>query len=220
MATANGLMLDNKNMSGKKVLSQMSYAEKECCPYSDVELQKFFAACDERETLVYKFFLLSGCREKEAANTEVRDLLFADGVLWIRPKRERAFRLKGKKGRASLGRKVPMPATFMRQLELICQGKGEHDLLFPNTEGRVEGHFLRKCQVIAKRAGLTGFELHRWRKSFATRLHESGLSVRKIQAYLGHTTLDVTLIYLGVADAADEASQEQINNTKFAQMFA
>jgi integrase len=99
---------------------------------------------------------------------------------------------------------------------VYCKGKGERDLLFPNTEGGVEGHFLRKGKIIAKRAGLKGFELHRWRKTFATLLHESRVSVRKIQSYLGHTKLDVTLIYLGVSDAADEASQEQINNSTLA----
>jgi integrase len=220
MATANGLMLDKENMSGRKVLSQMSYAEKECCPYSDMELQKFFAACNEREALVYKFFLLSGCREQEVANTEVRDLIFADGVLHISPKPHRGFRLKGKKGATAKGSKLPIPAPFMEKLKVYCEGKSEHDLLFPATEGGVEGHFLRKCQAIAKRAGLTGFELHRWRKTFATKLHESGVSVRKIQAYLRHTKLDVTLLYLGIEDAADEASQEQINNTSLAAMYA
>jgi integrase len=220
LLTANTLARANNNLTGKKVLAEMSFPPKECCPYTDEELRKFFEVCTLSEALIHKFFLLSGCREQEAANTEIRDLDFSKNVLHISPKPERGFRLKGKKGAAAHGRKVPIPASFMRQLEAICRGKGEHDLLFPNTEGRVEGHFLRKCQVIAKRAGLTGFELHRWRKSFATRLHESGVSVRKIQAYLGHTTLDVTLIYLGVSDAADEASQEQINNTKFAQMFA
>jgi hypothetical protein len=38
------------------------------------------------------------------------------------------------------------------------------------------------------------------------------VSVRKIQAWLGHESLEVTLDYLGVEDAADEFSQEQVNN--------
>jgi hypothetical protein len=38
------------------------------------------------------------------------------------------------------------------------------------------------------------------------------VSVRKIQSWLGHESLDVTLDYLGVEDAADETSQEQVNN--------
>jgi integrase len=56
------------------------------------------------------------------------------------------------------------------------------------------------------------FDLHRWRKTGATRHHESGVSVRKIQAWLGHESLEVTLDYLGVEDAADQHSQEQVNS--------
>jgi hypothetical protein len=220
MATANGVMLDTKNMSGQKVLSQMSYAEEECCPYTKDELQKFFAACTPREELIYKFFFFSMGRDQEVANTEVRDLLFANGVLWIRSKQDRGFRLKGKKGTPSKGRKVPIPAPFMEKLKVYCQGKDARDLLFPNTEGRVEGHFLRRAKAIGMRAGVDEVKLHRFRKTGATMLHEDGVSVRKIQEYLGHTTLTITLLYLGVADAADEASQEQINNTSLAALYA
>jgi len=87
-------------------------------------------------------------------------------------------------------------------------------LIFPNGLGEVEYHFLRRCKKIAKRAGLSNwddFELHRWRKTGATRHHESGVSVRKIQAWLGHESLEETLDYLGIVDAADEISQEQVN---------
>jgi len=127
----------------------------------------------------------------------------------------RAFRLKGKRSQQSVkGRKVPIPSTFMAALREFCQGKHPGELLFPNTKGRPEGHFLRKCESIAKRAGFENwqdFELHRFRKTGATRHHENGVSVRKIQSWLGHESLDVTLAYLGVEDAADEYSQEQVN---------
>jgi integrase len=56
------------------------------------------------------------------------------------------------------------------------------------------------------------FDLHRWRETGASRHHESGVSVRKIQAWLGHESLEVTLDYLGVEDAADAHSQEQVNS--------
>lgn len=42
--------------------------------------------------------------------------------------------------------------------------------------------------------------------------HEHGVSVRKIQAWLGHESLEITLEYLGVDDAADETSQLQVNH--------
>jgi len=56
------------------------------------------------------------------------------------------------------------------------------------------------------------WELHSFRKTGATRHHANGVSVRKIQAWLGHESLEVTLAYLGVEDAADETSQEQVNS--------
>jgi integrase len=155
-------------------------------------------------------------RDMEVANCEVQDLKFDKSILHISPKPDRNFRLKGKRsGQAKNGRKLPIPAPFMVRMQEYCKGKSPRDLLFTNGIGGVETHFLRRCKKIAKRAGLKNwkdFDLHRWRKTGATRHHENGVSVRKIQAWLGHESLDVTLAYLGVEDAADEISQEQVNN--------
>lgn len=207
----------NKNGSGvaKPFLKEMSFPPTEVVPYSSGEMQKFFAACSEEEELLFKFFLHSMARDMEVANCEVRDLKFDKNILHICPKPDRKFRLKGKRsGQAKKGRKVPMPTLFMARMKEFCKSKGPRDLIFPNGIGGVESHFLRRCEKIAKRAGLNweDFDLHRWRKTGATRHHENGVSVRKIQAWLGHESLEVTLDYLGVDDAADEISQEQVNN--------
>jgi hypothetical protein len=45
-------------------------------------MRVFFNACDEKEELIFKFFLHSMAREMEVANCEVRDLKF-DVVLHI-----------------------------------------------------------------------------------------------------------------------------------------
>jgi integrase len=103
----------------------------------------------------------------------------------------------------------------MSRLKIYCAGKGPRQLLFPNGLGGVEFHFLRKCEKIAQRAGIKiweDFDLHRWRKTGATKHHNDGVSVRTIQAWLGHESLEVTLDYLGVDDAAGESSQQQVNN--------
>jgi integrase len=154
-------------------------------------------------------------RDMEVANCEVRDLNFEKNILHICPKPHRSLRLKGKRsGQETKGRKVPIPTAFMARMREFCKGKKPRDLIFANGKGGVEQHFLRRCEKIAKRAGLNweDFDLHRWRKTGATRHHEKGVSVRKIQAWLGHESLEVTLEYLGVDDAADEISQEQVNN--------
>jgi integrase len=67
-----------------------------------------------------------------------------------------------------------------------------HDLVFPNGEGKPDGHFLRKLKAIAKKAGVEGAELHRFRKTYADTLHEEGVSVNTIRIRLGHESLDVT----------------------------
>lgn len=205
----------------KPILKEMSFPEKPVIPYSKEHLRAFFAACDEEEEIIFKFFLHSMARDMEVAHCVVQDLNFDKCVLHISPKRELAFRLKGKRsGQAKLGRKVPMPTEFMIRMKTYCEGKNPRDLLFPNGVSGVQKHFLRLCKKIAKRAGLPDweeFELHRWRKTGATRHHEAGVSVRKIQAWLGHESLEVTLAYLGVEDAADETSQEQVNHGALAE---
>ena len=221
MQAVSTFLITHNNNAAKPVLKGMSYPPTEVIPYSNEDMVKFFAACDEDEELLFKFFLQSMARDMEVAHCEVRDLKFDINVLHISPKPDRNFRLKGKRsGQAKNGRKVPIPAAFMTRMKKYCTGKNPRGLLFPNTVEGINTHFIRVCKRIAKKAGLPNwedFDLHRWRKTGATMHHEDGVSVRKIQAWLGHETLEETLAYLGIVDAADEISQEQVNNGALAE---
>jgi site-specific recombinase XerD len=87
-------------------------------------------------------------------------------------------------------------------------------LIFPNKHGKPEGHFLRRLQNIVENARLTGkWELHKFRKSFATMHHEAGVSARTLQKWLGHSSLETTLAYLEAADIRSERTREQVNNS-------
>ena len=55
--------------------------------------------------------------------------------------------------------------------------------------------------------------LHRLRKTCATHWHNTGVPVRTIQHWLGHKSLETTMIYLGIQDT--EALQEQVNTPKY-----
>ena len=57
------------------------------------------------------------------------------------------------------------------------------------------------------------FELHRFRKTFATMHHEAGVSARTIQLWLRHSDLETTLKYLAASDHKSEKIREQVNST-------
>jgi len=88
-------------------------------------------------------------------------------------------------------------------------------LIFPGKQDGRNRRMLRQLQALAVRAGLDPktVGLHKLRKSFATMLHESGVSARTIQTRLGHSSLETTLAHLEPADVRSESSRATVNET-------
>ena len=126
------------------LLAKLSFASKPVKPCTDEELKDLLSAGDHEEKLVFSFFLNSGCREGEVAFTEYNDLNFKANVLHVQPKPERGFRLKGKKNgdKSAKDRFVPIPPALMAKIKARMKAKRAHpsDLVFPNSEGRPQGH--------------------------------------------------------------------------------
>jgi integrase len=91
---------------------------------------------------------------------------------------------------------------FLRTLKQLAYGGHELPALLQQ-----EGQMLRN-EAVCKR-----FELHRFRKTFATMHHEAGVSARTIQLWLRHSDLETTLKYLAASDHKSEKTREQVNNT-------
>jgi integrase/recombinase XerD len=66
----------------------------------------------------------------------------------------------------------------------------------------------RRCD---KHPVCKNFELHKFRKTFATFHHEGGESPRSLMAWLGHSNLETTLRYLAVADVRSARTRERVN---------
>jgi integrase/recombinase XerD len=139
-------------------------------------------------------------------------------------------------------RMIPITEELVKMLAKRKQDS-KSEWIFTNEDGYPEGHFLRKFKRIAFRAGLNcgkcvttrsegrytkkdvqkicstfaeGCEkhyLHRLRKTRATFWHEHDVPLRTIQVYLGHKSLETTMKYLGIQDAA--AVQDKINKPMF-----
>ena len=85
-----------------------------------------------------------------------------------------------------------------------------------NHSGRVVGskrpRFLGGKEVTCAEAQVCEkWILHRFRKNFATDRHNGGASARKIQKWIGHSSLETTLLYLVFGEDTSEEVRNIIN---------
>jgi integrase/recombinase XerD len=203
------------------------YVEREPKAYNEADLRGLFQACSKEQELIFRFFLKSGCREQEVAHLTYRDLDFVNKTVTVVEKVVTGFRPKDRQERT-----VPLPDDLMRSLaERMAECKGKV-LVFPNSRGTVEGHFLRMLKKIASRNGLncgecvnrkglscrehpvcSKWQLHSFRRSYATFHAEAGVPVRRIQKWLGHSSLQVTMLYLDTAEHRSARTRDWVNSS-------
>ena len=206
------------------------YTEKKVKAYSVEELRALNAASTDEELQIWQFFLGTGFREDEAAHACDTDVDFKMKTISVLEKRQWNWKPKDKEERT-----VPIPDALVELLKVRKSMHPDGWLMFPNTEGNPEGHFLRMLKERALAAGLncghcTGtldgkvvsckdeaccehWILHRFRKTFATLHHANGVGARTIQVWLGHESLETTLRYLADAELASEKTRTQVNGS-------
>ena len=166
------------------------------------EVARLFAVLrEERFRVILRFIYACGLRIGEAVNVEVGDLRGGERV--------HVRQAKGNKDRY-----VPLPAAMTAELRDWWRthrhprwvfpgvGRGWRDgpsamatlaqALAPMGVGSIQ-HCVR---LAVAEAGLPKATcVHTLRHSYATHLLEEGVSIRLISAYLGHSSLETTLIY-------------------------
>lgn len=179
----------------------------------------------------YKFFLGTACRDREVTYAAWSDIDFNKKEYHIRRKEDVGFTPKNHESRT-----VPLPDSLVELLMKRRERAPDRRWIFVNENGNPENHFLRKLKAVAKRAGLNcgncrttitegryqkqqvevtcethpvceHFILHRFRKTCATRWMNNNVPVRTIQHWLGHKSLETTMIYLGVQDSQELRNQ-------------
>jgi len=84
-------------------------------------------------------------------------------------------------------------------------------LLFPNEDGNVDGHLLRKIQNAVKESGVSRVKLHRFRDTFVTNKLRDGVDVRTAQRWAGHEDVNVTMGYVAWLDGQSKAARDAAN---------
>lgn len=188
---------------GLKKADKPKFTKRAPNAYSKEFLQKLFAVCDAEERLVFRFFLLTGCREQEVSYACWSDVDLSRRTLTIQEKSDLAWTLKDYEERS-----IPLPSDLVKELKARRNARPTDRLIFPTGAGKPEGHFLRMLKRIALRAELNcghcinrkklscrkhpvckHVELHRFRRTFATMHHANGATVHTLMRWLGHSDI-------------------------------
>ncbi|EHI98028.1 integrase family protein [Clostridium sp. DL-VIII] len=168
-------------------------------PYKAENLERLREACiTEREKALFELLDSTACRISELDNIKLED------INW----QERSIKVLGKGSKERI-------VFFSTKAKLHMQGylstrEGESEYLFISERGSHNHIKVRALQLIlAKikdRAGVDErVHCHKFRRTQATRLLNSGMRIEGVQGILGHTTPSTTQIYA-------QLSQENLRN--------
>ena len=126
-------------------------------------------------------------------------------------------RRKGAKARF-----VPLPSRTLAMLRAYGVTHRHPQLLFPATgrdhrqaaladgpmdKSSVQGAMRRVVRELKLRKAIS---IHSLRHSYATHLLEAGVNLRLIQQYLGHSSLQTTMVYLHLTTVSQEQALARI----------
>jgi site-specific recombinase XerD len=152
-----------------------------------------------------------GLRLQEALNLEVGDIDSARMVVHVH------------RGKGAKDRYVPLPPRTLFILRQYWATHGHPVWLFPATgrdheqaakaaepmaRSSVHGAMKRVVQDLRIKKRVT---IHTLRHSYATHLLEAGVNLRLIQRYLGHSSLQATMVYLHLTTLGQEQARATIN---------
>jgi integrase/recombinase XerD len=170
------------------------YTEEEPEIYERADLDKFFSACDATERTWFEFFLMTGMREQEVMFTYWRDVNLNHATVRVTHKPDRGWTPKAYKER-----EIPIPKKLVDTLKVWKEGKEAGcALLFPTRGCNPKLDFLDCCKTVAERAELDPDDvwLHKFRSTFATTALWSGVDLRTVQSWMGHSDMESTMRYL------------------------
>ncbi len=150
--------------------------------YTEEQQSRFLEACDPWERTLFSTFLFTGFREQEVMYLFWKDLNPKLRTVRVLSKPDLKFYPKRWEER-----EVPVPAELAELLERHPVSI-DSPFVFPSPTGNREQNFLRRCKLIAERAGLDPeeFDLKTFRSTYATSMLRRGFDVRTVQHWMGH----------------------------------
>jgi integrase len=191
--------------------------------YATEELRAFFGSIeDERLYLIFEILLKCGLRDQEAVYLTWDNIDFATGTLRVRSKPEFDFKIKDKEERD-----IPIPADLLKRLKSYREQHPVGRLVTGTATDKPNHKLLRTLKRLVKAGGLNcglcsgcrahkeceRWWLHKFRATRITRLLQSGMDLRTVMKFSGHSDLDSVMRYL--SPAADAAIKAHIDGVEW-----
>ena len=151
-----------------------------------------------------------GLRLEEGLNLQVGDIDSARGLVHVH------------RGKGAKDRYVPIPSFTLawlrkywithRHPRFLFPAEGRDHKQAPTAKNPMAKSTVQKPmkEIVDKINFGKKISIHTLRHSYATHLLEAGVSLMVIQKYLGHSSLQTTMIYLHLTETADADAREAI----------
>jgi len=191
--------------------------------YSPEELNAFFASIkDERLCLTFELLLKTGLREQEGMYLYWSNVDLKAGVLRVRSKPELGFTIKD-----SEERDIPIPEDLLARLKAYRAKHPKIRFVTGTKTDKPNTKLLRTLKRLARAAELNCGQcpgcrehnecnewfLHKFRSTCITQLLRSGMDLRTVMKFSGHSDLESVMRYL--SPAGDEAIKAHVNAVKW-----
>ncbi|HET8922372.1 MAG TPA: tyrosine-type recombinase/integrase [Candidatus Acidoferrum sp.] len=169
------------------------YHEKKVVAHPDDELDVLYGAADADETFLLDFFIGSMARDHEAhGKYGDPDLTGTTLTLYGKHHKTRTVEITERLAAGIRNRRK----------------RNKYTRLFVNRNGKPDKHLLRELQNVAKKAGAKFHtELHKLRKTGASRRYLANVPLPTLMLELGHESLAVTQDYLADVRKPGEAKK-------------
>jgi integrase len=182
-------------------------------PFTEAELDEVrrdIARYDQHLADVVWLLAWTGLRWSEARELRVADLIEVPMPRLV-VRRSAPETVEAKSTKSGRTRHIPLSEELLPLVQNMARGKGANDLLITSSTGaRLHAAGFKRTTRWATTG--RGRRLHDLRHTAACLWLASGVSISTVQAWLGHSSLQTTQIYVHyLGDSADRAGLDVLN---------
>jgi integrase/recombinase XerD len=200
-----GIPMANPCARFKPLKDEKEKARRKPPTYTQAELDRLFAACEDLDKTAFATLLLTGLREQELCYLSWKDVDLKHATIKVTGEDKDGFSPKDYEERL-----IPLPPDLLALLKKLPRTA---ERVFPSAMGGKMNHLLRRLKNVAERARVAHATLHKFRHTYATRLLEKGCDIVTVQHLMGHSDLDTTRQYSSPDDTLKRKAVNKLSLT-------